>query len=153
MLVAYDQSIEEISRSIFTAMLGAELCRLDAPLSDTEEGSVRAIIHIAGAWTGCVTISLDSALARFAAASMLGADEASVSDEDIHDTATELANMVGGNLKSLLPGPSFLSLPALLPSDDPGLRPCEAELLEDLHFASEHGVFNVRFFQKRPERG
>ena len=39
---------------------------------------------------------------------------ADVTEVDQQDVASELVNMIGGNLKSLLPGPSFLSLPTIV---------------------------------------
>jgi len=40
-----------------------------------------------------------------------GPDEAGPAD--VADAVGELVNMVGGNIKSLMPGPSVLSLPAV----------------------------------------
>jgi len=34
-------------------------------------------------------------------------------DEDVADAVGELVNMIGGNVKSLMPGPSVLSLPVV----------------------------------------
>jgi chemotaxis protein CheX len=148
MLAAYEQSIEEISQSIFATMLGADLFRVEEQSIDPES-SLQAAIHIAGGWTGCVVISLSADVSRYAAASMLAISPSEVCDEDVKDTATELANMVGGNLKSLLPGPSFLSLPSMVSGENLGLRTSEVDLIEDVWFACEHGPFRVRVYHKR----
>ena len=42
---------------------------------------------------------------------MFGVDPESISVEQVEDALGELANMTGGNFKSLVPGPSVLSLP------------------------------------------
>lgn len=147
MLATYDQSIEEISQSIFSTMLGIDLLRTDAQENDLPQ-SLQAAIHIAGAWTGCVVISLSDGVSHYAAANLLGVEQTDISEEDVKDTVTELANMVGGNLKSLLPGPSYLSLPSLIQGHELGLRQKEASLIDDVWFDSERGTFRVRVLHK-----
>jgi chemotaxis protein CheX len=46
---------------------------------------------------------------------MLALEESdgAVSDADVADAVGELVNMIGGNVKSLMPGPSALSLPVV----------------------------------------
>jgi chemotaxis protein CheX len=43
---------------------------------------------------------------------MLGLD-GPLDDEDVADAVGELANMIGGNIKGLMPGPSVLTLPVV----------------------------------------
>ncbi len=40
---------------------------------------------------------------------------AELDDEDVADALSELANVVGGNVKAVLPGPSVLGLPEVGP--------------------------------------
>lgn len=148
MLAMHDHSIEEISQSIFTTMLSVDLVRIEAPMADMTP-SLQAAIHIAGGWTGCVVISLSKSLKQIAAAALFGASPSEMSDDDEKETATELANMIGGNLKSLLPGPSYLSLPSIVEGEDPGLRASDSELLDDVWLMSEYGPFRVRLFHKK----
>jgi len=42
---------------------------------------------------------------------MFALPEEQLSDADIHDAVGELSNIVGGNIKSLLPPPTSLSIP------------------------------------------
>ncbi|NIQ01639.1 MAG: chemotaxis protein CheX, partial [Nitrospinaceae bacterium] len=51
-------------------------------------------------------------LARQAAAIMFQLQEDTAGPEEIQDAFGELANITGGNIKALLPEPSYLSLPA-----------------------------------------
>ena len=44
---------------------------------------------------------------------MFGAEPGDLSDDEVSDALGELTNMVGGNIKSLLPAPSQLSLPSV----------------------------------------
>lgn len=70
-------------------------------------------VWIHGAWEGAVLLECDRDLARQAAAVMFERDAAQVSEHDLRDAIGELINMVGGNIKSLLPAPSELSLPVV----------------------------------------
>ncbi|WGX97855.1 chemotaxis protein CheX [Nocardioides sp. L-11A] len=73
-----------------------------------------AATTISGGWQGVVTVELAEALARRLTVRMLAlpADQ-TATDSDVADAVGELVNMVGGNVKSLMPGPSTLSLPAV----------------------------------------
>jgi len=69
---------------------------------------------VSGGWAGVVTVELDEGVAQQLSARMLALPEGEpVADGDIADAVGELVNMVGGNVKSLMPGPSVLSLPAV----------------------------------------
>lgn len=70
-----------------------------------------AAITVSGAWEAQVTVRLTPAGALGVTARMLACEEADCSDEDLRDALGELVNMVGGNIKSLMGGPSVLSLP------------------------------------------
>ena len=71
-----------------------------------------ASVTIKGEWNGMVALDLTSSGARLVTCGMLGLDDTEeASDADVVDAVGELVNMVGGNVKSLVPGPSQLSLP------------------------------------------
>ena len=50
-------------------------------------------------------------------------------DEDVADALGELANVVGGNVKAVLPGPSVLGLPEVGSAPAAGPDTCRVELL------------------------
>jgi len=89
-----------------------------SPLIDVEPekraDEVTAAVSVTGAWRGHVVISFSATAARRAAAALLGVDFEEVSVADVTDAVGELANILGGNVKSLLPEPSALSLPHVL---------------------------------------
>lgn len=72
-----------------------------------------ASVTIKGEWNGMVALELTRAGAHRVTCGMLGMDPESdeTSEADVVDAIGELVNMVGGNVKSLLPGPHQLSLP------------------------------------------
>ena len=79
-----------------------------------------AEISISGKWKGNVTVSTCGALGQRIAAQMFRKDDDAVTGEDVVDALTELTNIIAGNIKAILPGPSQLSLPvplAVVPSE------------------------------------
>lgn len=75
-----------------------------------------AAVSSRGAWDATITVEVSAALASTLTQVMLDlpeADRAGLEDGEIADAVGELVNMIGGNIKSLMPGPSVLSLPAV----------------------------------------
>ena len=90
-----------------------------------EAGLVQASVGIQGDWTGTVTLEMAPTTAETAARTMLLLD--TVEEADVTDALGELVNMIGGNIKSLLPSGSTLGLPIV--SHEP-LRPAPTEVME-----------------------
>lgn len=150
MLATYTSEIEQIVQSVFSTMLNLDTVRVET-FPPPEEGLLLASIHIAGEWTGSVVLGLSPEVAVRSAAAMLLAPADEVTDADRREVASELVNMVGGNLKSVLPGPSFLSLPTILSGSDCGLEIHDAELVDDLTLACEAGLLRAQLFVRRPD--
>jgi chemotaxis protein CheX len=91
---------------------------LDLPLEpvplDTVDISampmVGGVVTVHESWSGAVQLETSAEFAAMAARRMFAAD-GSVTEVDLDDALGELTNMIGGNIKSLLPAPSQLSLP------------------------------------------
>jgi chemotaxis protein CheX len=102
---------------VWTTFLGGEPLVPVAPDFDptgTFPGSRwDAAVTVSGAWFGLIVVSVNDAVAHAVTEAMLGVvpDEAGVAHEDVVDALGELVNVIGGNIKSLMPGPSKLSLP------------------------------------------
>jgi chemotaxis protein CheX len=75
---------------------------------------VVATVAISGAWDGRVLLSFSPPAARRAAAALLAIAEVDdLGEGDVADAVGELANIIGGSVKSLMPQPTVLSLPAV----------------------------------------
>jgi CheY-specific phosphatase CheX len=59
----------------------------------------------------------------------------------------ELANMVAGNLKSLLPRGVVLSLPSVVVGSDYGLSVCGVSAVERITFSSATGNFRITLIE------
>lgn len=148
MLTSYDSEIEHIVRSVFATMLNFDVARRDDGLAP-ERVSLAASIQISGEWVGSVVLGLSPATARAATAAMLQIAPDDVTDVDQREVAAELVNMIGGNLKSLLPGPSYLSLPTVVAGREFGLHVHDAVLMDDVTLVSEAGELGVRVYTKQ----
>jgi chemotaxis protein CheX len=141
----FDSQIEQIVQSIFASMLGMDVARsVDEPASCCEK--LISTIHITGAQSLTVVLGASSGAAAAAASAMLQLRPEETTDDDQRDVVAELTNMIGGNLKSLLPSPCFLSLPTVLAGRELGLEIPGAELVEDVLLQCESGTLRVRLF-------
>ncbi|MEZ4282472.1 MAG: chemotaxis protein CheX [Myxococcota bacterium] len=75
---------------------------------------LRASIEISGTWAGCVVLDYPAASAEAIACGLLEAKPGELESEAIVDAAGEMANILAGNLKSMLPQPSRLGLPTTI---------------------------------------
>jgi chemotaxis protein CheX len=76
--------------------------------------SICASVSITGAWHGHVVVSCSAKAGRYAAAALLAMEAPEVAQRDVVDALGELANIVGGNVKSTLPPVCMISLPHVI---------------------------------------
>jgi chemotaxis protein CheX len=85
-------------------------------------GDMAGTVSVSGAWHGRVVVTFSPAASQHATAALLGIEVEEVSAADVADAVGELANIVGGSVKSLMPQPTTLSLPSVrtggFPADD-----------------------------------
>ena len=110
-----EEDLATIVGDVWSSFIGAA----PEPFVPEEGGvgrdSVSGTISITGAWQGHVVVNLTATAATAVAAAFLGMDDpAEVAEADVSDAIGELVNMVGGNVKSLAPSPSALSLPLVI---------------------------------------
>jgi chemotaxis protein CheX len=152
MLTSYEVQIEEIAQSIFATMLAGDVVRLDTPELNFRE-HLLATIQISGESNCSIVLGFSEGAARSSCAAMLQLPPEDIDASDERDVAAEFVNMVGGNLKSLLPGPSFLSHPTVVMGNDMDVEVAGAELAEDLFLACEGGALRLRRFVAAPNDG
>lgn len=73
--------------------------------------SITANIQISGQWQGVIALIMEHDLAEQLAIKMFSIEKEQVTNDEINDALSEMINIIGGNLKSLLPQPNQLSLP------------------------------------------
>jgi chemotaxis protein CheX len=112
-LLATDEQIVGITQDVWSSFTGRPV---DAGPGDAAlDGSDVTVgrVAVTGGWRGWVLLACPTRLARTAAAAMFDRPAETLTDDEVADALGELTNMIGGNVKSLLPGPSRLSMPAV----------------------------------------
>lgn len=108
--------LDDVTRAVWEATLGEELLAV-GPAADPP-APLTGCVHLSGEWAGSVLLELPPSVARRAAAAMLELAVDGTTDEDLADAVCELTNMIGGNVKALVPGVNSLSLPHVLAGVD-----------------------------------
>lgn len=109
------EDIDDLTRQVWQSVFDLDL----APEEPGATPDVHASVQIIGGWHGAVSVRLTGDLARIVASSMFEMPDDDLTRDEIDDAVGEVANMIGGNIKSLLPGPSQLSLPTVGFGDEP----------------------------------
>lgn len=110
-------AVHEIVTEIWESMLGLDVAPIDAG-PDHPGREVYAAVQITGAWEGALIIECTESTASAFTAAMLGMEDETPSESDVHDVMGELANMAGGNLKSIVGSEARLSLPTVVVGAD-----------------------------------
>ena len=104
-------TVQAIAEETWTALVGEDelLVPLPGPLP---ADVLSAWVDVVGPWTGSVVLSTGQQTAADLTRALLAEAAPELLDhEDVADAFGEIANVVGGNVKAALPGPSALGLP------------------------------------------
>jgi chemotaxis protein CheX len=78
---------------------------------------------------------------------MFAADPGTLSADEVGDALGELTNMVGGNIKSLLPAPSKLSIPSVAGGESYTVRVPGAVLVERVALVCAAGPLHISIWK------
>ncbi len=152
MLAEKTNQLREAIESVWSTMLGIdlepgdaiELNRVDAiELNRVEPDYMTGCIQITGAWQGAVTLDCSIGLARQIAAVMFGVEVFETMPDQVSDALGEFTNIISGNIKSFLPEPSSLSLPAVAEGFDCYFRVIGARTIAKFCFSHKNQPFQV----------
>ena len=139
----YREDLGRITHDIFDTMLGVEIQPVEREWRPARDRLIGAV-YLAGAWKGAVLLECDHVQAYHFASRLMSVPLPEEVNDDVRDTLGELANMIGGNLKSILPRGVVLSMPSVVEGSDYSLRICGGNAaVERLAYTSPDGVFWV----------
>jgi chemotaxis protein CheX len=129
-----DDDLRVIAEQVWSSYLDHDgMSPLILVPAEKPSAEVSASVSVTGAWRGHVVVRCSAAAARNAAAALLGVELEDVTPDDVTDALGELANIIGGNVKSLLAEPCALSLPHVLIHGESGypqvIEVCKLEAL------------------------
>ena len=110
--------VEQVTRTVWMALVEQELETAPEGEGTLSGRFLTGCVQITGEWEGAIVVSCSFNLAMSTTAFMFDMDVSEVDREELQDAVGELANMVGGSLKGLVPGPSRLSLPTVVDGSD-----------------------------------
>ncbi len=114
--------IRTLAETVWEVTLAIPLQSDSTGQSTSRTRSTVGSIQITGEWNGAVLLDCSTEVAKKAAAAMFSTWPDSVSMQDMQDAVAELVNIMGGNLKALLPQKCFLSLPSVVEGGDYSAR-------------------------------
>jgi chemotaxis protein CheX len=133
-VVVNENDLAEMVEQVWVSYLDPEGVHPLIPTGDDGQPSeVHSSVSITGSWTGHVVYASSTAAARRAAAAFLAMEPEEVSPDDLSDVLGELANIVGGNVKGMLPAGALLSLPQVVLAPESATRYPNAERVTGLY--------------------
>jgi chemotaxis protein CheX len=144
-----DNDIFQLVEGIWSSMLDLQVKQDDdAAGADGTRPFMTGCVQISGGWEGAVTLECSAVLATRAAELMFAMEPGEASEDEVRDALGELTNMTGGNIKSLVPGPSTLSLPAVTEGTEYLVLVPGTEVVTRVGFACEGEPMLVTIFEK-----
>jgi chemotaxis protein CheX len=147
-----DEEVLGITRDVWESFTGRTIELADDQVRADGGDVTVGCVTVTGEWQGSVLLACPAQLARMAASAMFDLPAEQLDDEQVADALGELTNMIGGNLKSLIPGPSRLSMPTVTvgaSSTDPTPH---AALLSSVSLVCEGLPLTVSVWRMRADR-
>jgi hypothetical protein len=124
-----EATIQSIAEEAWSALVGEDEYLVPLP-GDPVQDAISSWVEVLGPWNGSVVLTTARTTAEELARCLLKEHAPPVIDvEDVEDALGELANVVGGNVKAVLPGPSALGLPEVGSAPAAGSDTCRVDLL------------------------
>ncbi|MEU4687246.1 chemotaxis protein CheX [Actinoplanes sp. NPDC023714] len=129
-----ESDLAEMVEQVWESYLDPEgISPLIPTYDENQPSEVHSSVSITGSWSGHVVYASSRAAAQRAAAAFLAMEMDEVSEEDISDTLGELANIVGGNVKAMLPSGAQLSLPQVVLAPESSARYPNAQRISGVY--------------------
>lgn len=147
MNVIEDNQIEEIANTLWSTLFDLDTQSVAYSLPVQQPLVYGAYVTISGGFSGGVIVQTSYDHLRSLAAKSFEKELADVSAHEMDDLMKELSNIIGGQIKAVLPGDCQLSLPSV--EDNlkgewllPGMQ-----ILQNVHIKSEGESIHIRLAQ------
>ncbi|BDC51781.1 hypothetical protein F183_A40960 [Bryobacterales bacterium F-183] len=142
----YRDQAAQMFEDVFRLMLKLEV----NTLPDSTElipSQVTSAVYFAGAWNGATLLECSMPLALEFTRRLMPDCNPQGFDDDVQDAMGELANIVGGNLKPLLPDGVALSMPSVVQGTNYSMRLCGNHSHIRLPFVCDEGRFTITIIE------
>ena len=144
----YILDLTRVAESVFRTMLG-----MNATIPDKQppgRNLVTAAVQFSGEWQGAVLLQCTLADAIDVCKCLMPGCQPTTFDADVRDALGELANMVGGNMKSILPPGVTLSTPLVMEGTDFSVHVRGTKDMRSVRFSGTLGTFEVTLVTVTP---
>jgi CheY-specific phosphatase CheX len=108
-----EQNVTKANAQFWEQMLAMKLETISSPEKlCLGAGHMFGVVALEGVWTGRVEVRMADGLAYEATAAMMMQALETVGEMDVLDATKEIANMIAGTIKSSLPRPCTMTVPA-----------------------------------------
>jgi chemotaxis protein CheX len=142
------EMMSQIVESVFITMLNLEVVPSGIPWAPSDD-QMTAVVHLAGNRNGTLLFECNRWEACRFTGRFLSMEPPDTVNEDVRDVLGELANMIGGNIKSAVASGLRLSMPAVADGSNYGVRIWGCEF-HRLGFECEEGPFWVTLVAVAP---
>jgi chemotaxis protein CheX len=146
-----EEMVAQIVESVFITMMNLEVFPGRIPWSPSHD-QLTSAVHLSGKWNGAVLLECNRWQACQFAGRFLSMDPPDTVNDDVRDVLGELANMIGGNMKSAVATGLDLSIPSVTDGSDYGQRICGSEIHNRLGFECAEGPFWVTLLTVAPAK-
>jgi chemotaxis protein CheX len=143
------EMVAQTVEAVFLAMMDLEVSPGGTPWAPSND-QLTSAVHLSGAWNGALLLECDRRQACQFAGRFLSMDPPEAVTDEVRDVLGELANMIGGNIKSAVAAGLSLSMPSVTDGSDYGLRVYGSEVQDRLAFDSDDGPFWVTLLAEAP---
>jgi chemotaxis protein CheX len=142
------EMMSQIVESVFITMLNLDVVPSGIPWAPSDD-QLTAVVHLAGNKNGTLLFECNRWEACRFTGRFLSTEPPDTVNEDVRDVLGELANMIGGNIKSAVAAGLRLSMPAVTDGSNYGGRIWGCEF-HRLGFTCEEGPFWVTLVSVAP---
>ena len=136
--------VQQLTGDVCSEMLGLDLAPSAATNRLTDGPVYCAHIGIAGDWQCEICVICTPALAQTIASTMFMTGPEDPDEGEIGDAVGELVNILGGNIKGVMPGENSLSLPSVVQIDGTQITKMKSDN-HDVHFQCASQPMTVRY--------
>jgi chemotaxis protein CheX len=144
-----ETQIRSIVQSVWSTQLGLEIQDAEGPAPPGPGRNMTAAINISGDFHGGIRLECSRVIIQRAASVMFDLPTDQLTDDDERDVIGELANVVAGNIKALVPGSNSISLPTIVEGSDYRVSALDVKTSDDFSFTMEGEWMTVTVMEHR----
>jgi chemotaxis protein CheX len=143
----YRQPAASAVGEIFRTMIDTDTWPLAETPGHVPDHAIVGAVYLAGQWRGALLLETWAEQAFVWTHKLMSVPAPSSLNDDVRDCIGELTNMIAGNLKSLLPVETALSMPSVVEGRQFTLRLIGGHRKIKVDFASPEGPFSITLVQ------